>query len=233
MNVTTIIFFLAVVIGTLAITYSAAKRTVNPHDFYAAGHRLNGVQNGLAIAGDYMSAASFLGITATIAMYGFDGFFYAIGFLVSYLVILYLVAEPLHNLGTYTLADAIAVRFDSTLLRGLVALNTLAITIFYMIAQLVGAGALIHLLLDIDYTYAVMIVGSLMTIYVVFGGMVATSWVQIIKAVLLLASTLLVSMIVLSRFDWNLLSMFAEVSRHTPLQEQFLQPGNEQGLRMS
>ncbi len=227
MNVTTIIFFLAVVIGTLAITYSAAKRTVNPQDFYAAGHRLNGVQNGLAIAGDYMSAASFLGITATIAMYGFDGFIYAIGFLVSYLVILYLVAEPLHNLGTYTLADAIAVRFDSTLLRGLMALNTLTITIFYMIAQLVGAGALIHLLLDIDYTYAVMIVGSLMTIYVVFGGMVATSWVQIIKAILLLASTLLVSMIVLSRFDWNLLTMFEAVSRHTPMQEQFLQPGNE------
>lgn len=227
MNVTTIIFFLAVVIGTLAITYSAAKRTVNPHDFYAAGHRLNGVQNGLAIAGDYMSAASFLGVTATIAMYGFDGFFYAIGFLVSYLVILFLVAEPLHNLGTYTLADAIAVRFDSTLLRGMLALNTLAITIFYMIAQLVGAGALIHLLLDIDYTYAVMIVGSLMTIYVVFGGMVATSWVQIIKAILLLASTLLVSLIVLSRFDWDVLAMFEQVKSHTPLQEQFLHPGNE------
>ncbi|WP_134683069.1 solute symporter family protein [Brevibacillus migulae] len=227
MNVTTIIFFLAVVIGTLAITYSAAKRTLNPQEFYAAGHRLNGVQNGLAIAGDYMSAASFLGVTATIAMYGYDGFFYAIGFLVSYLVILYVVAEPLHNLGTYTLADAIAVRFESTLLRGMVALNTLTITIFYMIAQLVGAGALIHLLLDIDYTYAVMIVGSLMTIFVVFGGMVATSWVQIIKAILLLASTLLVSMIVLSRFGWNVLAMFEQASAHTPLQERFLQPGNE------
>jgi len=227
MNVTTIIFFLAVVIGTLAITYSAAKRTINPQEFYAAGHRLNGVQNGLAIAGDYMSAASFLGVTATIAMYGYDGFFYAIGFLVSYLVILFVVAEPLHNLGTYTLADAIAVRFDSTLLRGMVALNTLTITIFYMIAQLVGAGALIHLLLDIDYAYAVMIVGSLMTIFVVFGGMVATSWVQIIKAILLLASTALVSMIVLSRFGWNILLMFEQASTHTPLQERFLQPGNE------
>jgi cation/acetate symporter len=227
MNMTTVFFFLAVVIGTLAITYSAAKRTVNPRDFYAAGHRLTGLQNGLAIAGDYMSAASFLGITGTIAMYGFDGFFYSIGFLVSYLVILYLVAEPLHNLGKYTLADAIAVRFDSTLLRGVIALNTLMITIFYMIAQLVGAGALIHLLLDIDYANAVMIVGSLMTIYVVFGGMVATSWVQIIKAILLLASTFMVSLIVFARFDWNVLQMFAEVSRHSPLGEQFLQPGNE------
>ncbi|NGQ97464.1 cation acetate symporter [Brevibacillus sp. SYP-B805] len=227
MNVTTIIFFLAVVVGTLAITYSAAKRTVNARDFYAAGHRLTGLQNGWAIAGDYMSAASFLGITGTIAMYGFDGFFYAIGFLVSYLVMLYLVAEPLHNLGTYTLADAIAVRFDSPLLRGVIALNTLTITIFYMIAQLVGAGALIHLLLDIDYASAVMIVGGLMTIYVVFGGMVATSWVQIIKAILLLASTLLVSLIVLSRFHWNLLEMFAAVKAHSPLGERFLEPGNE------
>ncbi|MCK9906171.1 cation acetate symporter, partial [Frankia sp. Cpl3] len=139
-------------IGTLAITYSAAKRTSNPHDFYAAGNRLTGVQNGLAIAGDYMSAASFLGITGTIALYGFDGFFYSIGFLVSYLVILLVVAEPLHNLGKYTLADSIAARFDSKVLRAVIALSTLSITIFYMIGQLVGAGALIHLLLDVDYS---------------------------------------------------------------------------------
>jgi cation/acetate symporter len=226
MNISALIFFFAVVIGTLTITYSAAKRTLNTNDFYAAGNRLTGLQNGLAIAGDYMSAASFLGITGMIAMYGFDGFFYSIGFLVSYLVILLVVAEPLHNLGKYTLADSIAVRFDSKLLRGVVALNTLTITIFYMLAQLVGAGALIHLLLDLDYTYAVLIVGSLMTIYVVFGGMVATSWVQIIKAILLLTGTLIVSLIVLARFHWNVFEMFEHVNAATPLQERFLHPGN-------
>ncbi|MFY0543479.1 solute symporter family protein [Brevibacillus sp. H7] len=227
MNMSAIIFFIAVIIGTLAITYSAAKRTSSPNDFYAAGNRLTGVQNGIAIAGDYMSAASFLGITGTIAMYGFDGFFYSIGFLVSYLVLLFLIGEPLHNLGTYTLADAIAVRFDSKWLRGIVAFTALLITIFYMLAQLVGAGALIHYLLDVEYTTAVLVVGSLMTIYVVFGGMVATSWVQIIKAILLMTGALMVTLIVLARFHWNLPAMFAHVSTITPLGERFLYPGNQ------
>lgn len=227
MNISALIFFLAVMIGTLAITYSAAKRTSNPHDFYAAGNRLSGVQNGWAIAGDYMSAASFLGITGTIALYGFDGFFYSIGFMVSYLVILLVVAEPLHNLGKYTLADSIAVRFDSKLLRAVIALSTLSITIFYMIGQLVGAGALLHLLLDVDYTNAVLIVGSLMTIYVVFGGMVATSWVQIVKAILLLSGTLIVSLIVLARFHWNIFEMFEHIKTVTPFQHRFLYPGNQ------
>ncbi|WP_412679058.1 cation acetate symporter [Brevibacillus parabrevis] len=227
MSVTTIIFFLAVIVGTMAITYSAAKQTGTTKDFYAAGNRLTGLQNGIAIAGDYMSAASFLGIAGTIAMYGFDGFVYAIGFFVSYLIILFLIAEPLHNLGRYTLADAIAVRFDSLWLRGVVACTTLLITIFYMIAQLVGAGALIHYLLGVHYDTAVMIVGSLMTFYVVFGGMVATSWVQIIKAILLLTGTLVLSLIVFSRFGWSLSEMFSHVSTITPLQEQFLHPGNQ------
>ncbi|MGG3317786.1 cation acetate symporter [Brevibacillus centrosporus] len=226
MLLTTIIFFLAVIIGTMAITYSAAKQTGTTKDFYAAGNRLTGLQNGIAIAGDYMSAASFLGIAGTIAMYGFDGFVYAIGFFVSYLIILFIIAEPLHNLGRYTLADAIAVRFGSLWLRGVVAMTTLMITIFYMLAQLVGAGALMHYLLGVDYTKAVLVVGSLMTFYVVFGGMVATSWVQIIKAILLLTGTLVLSLIVLSRFHWNPSEMFAHVSTITPLQEKFLQPGN-------
>lgn len=152
---TTIIFFLAVIIGTMAITYSAAKQTGTTREFYAAGNRLTGLQNGIAIAGDYMSAASFLGIAGTIALYGFDGFVYAIGFFVSYLIILFIIAEPLHNLGRYTLADAIAVRFGSLWLRGVVAFTTLSITIFYMLAQLVGAGALIHYLLGVDYSKAV------------------------------------------------------------------------------
>lgn len=223
---TTIIFFLAVIIGTMAITYSAAKQTGTTREFYAAGNRLTGLQNGIAIAGDYMSAASFLGIAGTIAMYGYDGFVYAIGFFVSYLIILFLVAEPLHNLGRYTLADAMAVRFESLWLRGVVAITTLLITIFYMLAQLVGAGALIHYLLGVDYGTGVMVVGSLMTIYVVFGGMVATSWVQIIKAFLLLTGTLVLSLIVFSRFHWNLSEMFQHVNTITPLKEQFLKPGN-------
>jgi len=226
-NLSSVIFFLAVIIGTLAITYSAAKRTGNTREFYAAGNRLTGLQNGIAIAGDYMSAASFLGIAGTIAIYGFDGFIYAIGFLVSYLIMLLLIAEPLHNLGRYTLADAIAVRFDSKLLRGMIACSTLMICIMYMLAQLVGAGALIHHLLHIEYEWAVMVVGVLMTIYVGFGGMVATSWVQIIKAIMLLTGTFLLSLIVLSRFDWSLVTMFDYVKTATPLQEKFLQPGNQ------
>lgn len=227
MNLPSLIFFLAVIIGTLAITYSAAKRTGSPTEFYAAGYRLNGVQNGIAIAGDYMSAASFLGIAGTIALYGYDGFIYAIGFLVSYLIILFLIAEPLHNLGRYTLADAVAARFDSKFLRGMIACNTLLICILYMLAQLVGAGALIHHLLHIEYRTAVKIVGLLMTTYVVFGGMLATSWVQIVKSILLLASTFVLSLIVLSRFDWSVAEMFEQVSRATPFRDAYLYPGNQ------
>lgn len=220
------VFFLAVVVGTLAITYYAAKRTSNTNDFYAAGSRLTGLQNGLAIAGDYMSAASFLGITGSIALYGFDGFYYSIGFLASYVVVLYLTAEPLHNLGRYTMADAIAVRFRHKALRGAVAFNNIVITVFYMIAQLVGAGGLIHLLLDIPYSSAILLVGGLMTIYVTFGGMLATSWVQIVKAILLVSSTFIVSLIVLSRFEWDVTGLFSSMSDATPLGDRFLQPGN-------
>lgn len=227
MNLPSVIFFLAVIIGTLAITYSAAKRTGNPSEFYAAGYRLTGIQNGIALAGDYMSAASFLGIAGTIALYGYDGFIYALGFLVSYLIILFLIAEPLHNLGRFTLADAIAVRFDSKWLRGMIACHTLLVCILYMLAQLVGAGALIHHLFHIDYQTAVLAVGMLMTVYVVFGGMVATSWVQIVKSILLLSGTLILSLIVLSRFGWSIPEMFSYVERATPLQGKFLHPGNQ------
>lgn len=227
MDITTVFFFLAVIVGTLAITYSAAKRTSTPNDFYAAGNRLTGLQNGLAIAGDYMSAASFLGITGAIGIYGFDGFFYSLGFLVSYLVILFMVGEPMHNLGKYTVADSIIQRFDSKLLRGIIAMTNILITIFYMIAQLVGAGALIYLLLDVEYSSAVFIVGSLMTTFVLFGGMIAASWVQIIKAILLLSGTLIVCLIVLSRFDWNLMVMFDHVTNATPLGIHILHPGNQ------
>lgn len=225
MNVPAFIMFLIIVVGTLYITYWASKKTNNPSEFYTAGGGLTGWQNGLAIAGDYMSAASFLGIAGTIALAGFDGFFYSIGFLVAYLVVLYIVAEPLRNLGKYTFADMIAARFNAKKIRGFAAFNTITISIFYMIAQLVGAGALIKLLLGIEYTTSVLIVGTLMTVYVIFGGMHATSWVQIIKAILLMVGTFIISAIVFAKFNYNILEMFDRMKEATPLQEAFLNPG--------
>jgi len=227
MNTVAFLLFLAIVLLTLVITYFASKRTKTTSDFYTADSSLTGFQNGLAIAGDYMSAASFLGIAGMVALSGFDGFFYSIGFLVAYLVVLYLVAEPLRNLGKYTMADMIAARFKEKKVRGVVALNTITISIFYMIAQLVGAGALIKLLLGIDYVYSVLIVGTLMTVYVVFGGMTATSWVQIAKAVLLMVGTFIISMIVFAKFDFSVAKMFHEMKSATPLGEAFLNPGNK------
>ena len=225
---TAFLLFLIIVLGTLVITYYAAKKTKTANEFYTAGGGLTGWQNGLAIAGDYMSAASFLGIAGMIALFGFDGFFYSIGFLVAYLVVLYLVAEPLRNLGKYTMADMIAARFDNKKIRGVAALNSIVISIFYMIAQLVGAGALISLLIPgLDYTASVLIVGVLMTVYVVFGGMTATSWVQIIKCVLLIAGTFIISLIVFAKFNFNILHMFDEMRTATPLKEEFLHPGNK------
>ncbi|SFD54356.1 cation acetate symporter [Bacillus sp. UNCCL81] len=225
MNTTAFTLFLIIVLGTLVITYYASKKTKDAKDFYTAGGGLTGWQNGFAIAGDYMSAASFLGIAGAIALTGFDGFFYSIGFLVAYLVVLYLVAEPLRNLGKYTLADMIAARFDQRKVRGVAALNTMTISIFYMIAQLVGAGALIKLLLGIDYTTAVLIVGILMTVYVIFGGMRATSWVQIVKAILLMLGTLVISIIVFAKFNFNINEMFSQMRTATPLKDSFLNPG--------
>ncbi|MFC0188723.1 cation acetate symporter [Fictibacillus aquaticus] len=227
MNGTAFTLFLGIVLLTLVITYFASKKTKTTSDFYTADGGLTGWQNGLAIAGDYMSAASFLGIAGTIALAGFDGFFYSIGFLVAYLVVLYLVAEPLRNLGKYTMADMIAARFNDKKIRGVAALNTISISIFYMIAQLVGAGALIKLLLGIDYVYSVLIVGVLMTVYVVFGGMTATSWVQIVKAVLLMAGTFIISLMVFAKFGFSLTAMFEHVKTATPLGEAFLNPGNK------
>ncbi|WP_010093987.1 cation acetate symporter [Ornithinibacillus scapharcae] len=220
-----IILFLAIVLLTLVITYFAAKRTKSAGDFYTAGGGLTGWQNGLAIAGDYLSAASFLGIAGAIALNGFDGFFYSIGFLIAYLVVLLLVAEPLRNLGKYTLADMINSRFDARKVRGVAALSTITIVLFYMIAQLVGAGALIQLLFDIPYWIAVLIVGVMMTIYVLFGGMIATSWVQITKAVLLMAGMVIISFIVLMKFNFNISAMFTEVKTATSHGADYLNPG--------
>jgi cation/acetate symporter len=220
-----VILFLAIVALTLVITYYAAKRTKSTGDFYTAGGGLTGWQNGLAIAGDYLSAASFLGIAGAIALNGFDGFFYSIGFLIAYLVVLLLVAEPLRNLGKYTLADMINSRFDAKKVRGVAALSTITIVLFYMIAQLVGAGALIQLLFDIPYWIAVLIVGVMMTIYVLFGGMIATSWVQITKAVLLMAGMVIITFIVLMKFNFNISDMFTEVKTATSHGADYLNPG--------
>ncbi|MGJ9459673.1 solute symporter family protein [Oceanobacillus sp. CF4.6] len=225
MSSTVIILFLAIVLLTLVITYFAAKQTQTTGDFYTAGGGLTGVQNGIAIAGDYLSAASFLGIAGAIALFGFDGFFYSIGFLIAYLVVLYLVAEPLRNLGKYTLADMINSRFDAKKVRGAAALSTITIVTFYMIAQLVGAGALIQLLFGMDYWLAVLIVGVMMTIYVLFGGMIATSWVQIVKAVLLMIGMIIMSFLVLLKFDFNIGQMFLEVKSATSHGADYLKPG--------
>ncbi|WP_373894798.1 solute symporter family protein [Virgibacillus natechei] len=225
MSPTVIILFLVIVLLTLVITYYAAKQTQTAGDFYTAGGGLTGMQNGLAIAGDYLSAASFLGIAGAIALYGFDGFFYSIGFLIAYLVVMFLVAEPLRNLGKYTLADMINSRFDAKKVRGAAAFSTVTISTFYMIAQLVGAGALIQLLFGIDYWLAVLIVGVMMTIYVLFGGMTATSWVQIVKAVLLMAGMVIMSFLVLLKFNFNIGQMFTDMKTATSHGAAYLEPG--------
>ena len=225
MGFVSILIFVAVIAATLYVTYWAAKRTSTASEFYTAGGSLTGWQNGLAIAGDYLSAASFLGIAGSISLVGFDGFYYSIGWLMGYLVVLFLVAEPLRNLGKYTMADMIAARFSARKVRGVAALNTLTIVMFYMLAQLVGAGALIKLLLGIEYWIAVIVVGIMMTIYVLFGGMTATSWVQIIKAVLLMAGTIIISFLVFLKFDFSIFKMFREMATATPHGEAYLHSG--------
>lgn len=186
-NYTAIIMFLAFVLGTLGITYWAAMQTKTAKDFYTAGGGITGFQNGLAIAGDYMSAASFLGISALVYGSGYDGLIYSIGFLVGWPIIMFLMAEQLRNLGKYTFADVASYRLGQTPIRTLAACGTLTTVALYLIAQMVGAGQLIKLLFGLDYHLAVIIVGVLMILYVTFGGMLATTWVQIIKAVLLLS----------------------------------------------
>lgn len=226
MNLTYFLFFLFILLGTLSITYWAAKREKTTQQFYIVSGRLTGTQNGLAIAGDFMSAASFLGITGAIALQGFDAFFYSIGFLVSFVLLILVIAEPVRNLGTYTLADVITARFPSKWIRLVISLNTIIISILYMIPQLVAAGLIIQLLLDIPYHLSVFIVGILMIFYVVFGGMMAASWVQIIKTVLLVAGTFLITLILMSRFDWNLFTLIEQVKNTSPLSGDFFRPGS-------
>jgi cation/acetate symporter len=212
-NVTAIAMFLAFVLVTLGITYWAARRTKTTADFYAAGGGITGFQNGLAIAGDYMSAASFLGIAGLVYTSGFDGLIYAIGFLVGWPIVLLLIAEPLRNLGKYTFADVASFRLRQKPIRILAASGSLVTVIFYLIAQMVGAGKLIEVLFGLPYHSAVIIVGVLMTLYVTFGGMLATTWVQLIKAILLLSGASLMALLVLWHFGFSFGNMFAEATK--------------------
>ncbi|KGJ07713.1 acetate permease [Paracoccus sphaerophysae] len=212
-NWTAIGMFGLFVVLTLFITKWAAGRTKSAADFYTAGGGISGFQNGLAIAGDYMSAASFLGISAAVMANGFDGLIYSIGFLVGWPILTFLMAEKLRNLGKFTFADVAAFRFEQTPVRLFAAISTLVVVAFYLIAQMVGAGQLIKLLFGLEYWMAVVIVGALMMVYVLFGGMTATTWVQIIKACLLLGGASFMAFMVMSAFGFSFERLFAESVR--------------------
>lgn len=208
-NTTAIVLFALFVAGTLWITKWAASRTRSAADFYTAGGGITGFQNGLAISGDYMSAASFLGISAAVMTSGYDGLIYSIGFLVGWPVITFLMAERLRNLGKFTFADVAGYRFEQGPIRSFAAVGTLVVVAFYLIAQMVGAGQLIKLLFGLDYWMAVVIVGALMMVYVLFGGMTATTWVQIIKACMLLAGVTFMAIMVLAQYGFSPEALFA------------------------
>ena len=209
-NWVAISMFAVFVIATLFITKWAAAKTKSAADFYTAGGGITGFQNGLAIAGDYMSAASFLGISAAVMATGYDGLIYSIGFLVGWPIITFLMAERLRNLGKFTFADVAGYRFQQTPIRTFAASGTLVVVAFYLIAQMVGAGALIKLLFGLDYWIAVVLVGGLMMVYVLFGGMTATTWVQIIKACLLLAGVTFMAVMVLAQYGFSPEALFAK-----------------------
>lgn len=222
-TLTAIIFFFLFVAGTLYITYWAAKRTRTTTEFYAAGRSITGFQNGLALAGDYMSAASFLGIAGLVALKGYDGLIYSVGFLVGWPIVMFLVAEQLRNLGKYTFADVVAYRLKQRQIRTAAATGALITVLLYLIAQMVGAGSLIKLLFGLPYEIAVIIVGALMIAYVLFGGMLATTWVQIIKAILLLGGATILVFLILIKFGFNYVDLFSNVT--TKYGEKMLQPG--------
>jgi cation/acetate symporter len=214
-----------VVAFTLAITYWASRRTTNATEFWAAGRKISGVQNGFAIAGDYMSAASFLGIAGLIFLFGFDGFLYSVGFLVAFLTVLFLFAERMRNAGKFTIADVLAFRLKQRPARAAAALGTLAVVSFYLIAQMVGAGVIIQALVGIEFQWAVIITGAFMICYVVFGGMLATTWVQIIKAALLMSATAVLTILVLNRIGWNPIELFNKAEAQSKDGSKYLEPG--------
>ncbi|WP_026803319.1 cation acetate symporter [Aliarcobacter lanthieri] len=225
LNIAAIAMFLVFIIGTLGITYWAARKTKSANDFYTAGGGITGFQNGLAIAGDYMSAAAFLGVSGLIYMNGYDGVIYAVSFLVGWPVILFFMAEKLRNLGKFTFADIAAYRLGQKEIRTLAAFGSLSVVVLYLIAQMVGAGKLIQILFGMDYEYAVFMVGALMIIYVTFGGMLATTWVQIIKAVLLLSGVSFMAIMILWHFNFNFEALAIKAVEHHTKGEDILKPG--------
>ncbi|MFI9582911.1 cation acetate symporter [Streptomyces sp. NPDC052236] len=226
--------FACFVVATLFITVWAGRQTKSAADFYAGGRQFTGFQNGLAISGDYMSAASFLGIAGAIALFGYDGFLYSIGFLVAWLVALLLVAEPLRNSGRYTMGDVLAYRMRQRPVRTAAGVSTIVVSIFYLLAQMAGAGVLVSLLLgittDAGKVVIVALVGILMILYVTIGGMKGTTWVQMVKAVLLIAGTLLVTFLVLLKFNFNVSDLLGSAAENSGKGAAFLEPGLKYGL---
>ena len=222
-NPVAIMFFVVFVISTLAITYWAAKRTRTTKDFYAAGRSVTGFQNGLALAGDYMSAASFLGIAGLVSTKGYDGLIYSVGWLVGWPIIMFLISEPLRNLGKYTFADVVAYRLNQRPIRAAAAAGSMVVVLTYLIAQMVGAGTLIKLMFGLPFEVAVAIVGTLMISYVLFGGMIATTWVQIIKACLLLGGATLLVIMTLYHFNFSYGELFSQAQNLYG--SKFLEPG--------
>ncbi|GLH70814.1 cation acetate symporter [Geothrix rubra] len=218
-----IFFFLVFIAVTLGITYWAARRTKNAAQFYAAGGGITGLQNGLALAGDYMSAASFLGIAGLVSTKGYDGLIYSVGWLVGWPIVMFLISEPLRNLGKYTFSDVVAFRLRQKPIKTAAAIGSLVTVLFYLTAQMVGAGTLIKLMFNLPYESALFIVGALMIAYVLFGGMLATTWVQIIKAVLLLGGATLLVVLAMSQFGFSYGRLFSEAS--TKYTGAFLEPG--------
>ncbi len=218
-KVVTIGMFGIIIAITMCVVVWAAKRTKTVADFYAAGGGITGTQNGWAIAGDYMSAASFLGISGLISLYGYDGFMYSVGWLVAYITVLLIVAEPCRNAGKYTLGDILSFRTEPKKVRAVAALSTVAVSTFYLTAQMVGAGKLMQLLLEIPYQAAIIGVGALMVVYVVFGGMTATTWVQIIKAGLLMTGAALLAVLVGLKSHMSPLQFFADIAGSVNIQD--------------
>jgi cation/acetate symporter len=229
--------FIAVVLLTIGITFWASRQTKTASDYYAGGRSFSGAQNGFAIAGDYMSAASFLGISGAIALSGYDGFLYSIGFLVAWLVALLLVAELLRNSGRFTMADQLAFRMRQVPVRTAAATSTVVVSIFYLLAQMVGAGALVALLLGVSSETAknltIAAVGALMIFYVVVGGMKGTTWVQIVKAVLLMSGTILITVLVLAKFNFNLSDLLGTAADNSGQGSAFLEPGLKYGVNLT
>ncbi|MEU4299181.1 solute symporter family protein [Kitasatospora aureofaciens] len=229
----TVGLFLVVVAATLGVTLWASRQGKGTTDFYTGGRSFSGFQNGLAISGDYMSAASFLGVTGTIALFGYDGFLYSVGFLVAWVLALVLVAEPLRNTGRFTMADVLAFRLRQGPVRIAAGISTIVVSVVYLLAQMVGAGSLVALLLgvsgDTAKKWIVFGVGVLMILYVVIGGMKGTTWVQIIKAGLLMAGTLVLTVLVMSRFGWNLSALLGAAAQASGKGQAFLEPGLKYG----